>query len=363
MFREGEIHVRLALREHRIDRVDIASTRVALPAMLTTDRAPAEVVRTIPLLFSVCTQAQGAAAAGALDAAMGRMPPHATIAGRAEAVRQEAIIELLTRLLIDWPRALVMAPDVAAVARVRQARNSHVIEVCRSVAADAVYGVDAALWLGDASPAALERWVDDAATLPARCLQRLEREAADLGCSAVPLMPQTSVQGVFDVLPSVAAQPRFGQLPDWLGTPVETGSLARQSRHPLVAARVQRDGHTVAVRLLAQLVELASWLEAGDAAPAAVRQHAGTETDRGSGIGTAETARGLLVHQATVVDGAVKQYRIIAPTEWNFHPSGALQQALAGRAVRDAAAARRDAGWLVQALDPCVACDIEVADA
>ena len=56
-------------------------------------------------------------------------------------------------------------------------------------------------------------------------------------------------------------------------------------------------------------------------------------------------------------------YTIVAPTEWNFHPQGALAQGLVGRRVADAEHAVRDARVLVQALDPCVACGVEVADA
>jgi Ni,Fe-hydrogenase I large subunit len=61
-----------------------------------------------------------------------------------------------------------------------------------------------------------------------------------------------------------------------------------------------------------------------------------------------------------VEQGRVKRYRIVAPTEWNFHPRGPLVMGLAGTAAVDEEEARRKALWLVQALDPCVACAIEV---
>ena len=95
------------------------------------------------------------------------------------------------------------------------------------------------------------------------------------------------------------------------------------------------------------------------ATPAA-RQHT---VAPGIGLGIAETARGLLLHQAQVSDGRVQHYRIVAPTEWNFHTGGALARGLIDRRVQDGASARHDAALLVQALDPCVACSIEVADA
>jgi Ni,Fe-hydrogenase I large subunit len=92
-----------------------------------------------------------------------------------------------------------------------------------------------------------------------------------------------------------------------------------------------------------------------------VRQHAATP---GTGVGLAETARGLLLHQAQVAaDGRVERYRVVAPTEWNFHPNGALTRGLVDRPVKDSAAACRDATLLAQALDPCVAFAVEATDA
>ena len=71
MFREGELTVRLGIQANRIRSVDIASTRTPLPARLTQGRPVEDVERTIPLLFSICARAQGAAASSALAAARG----------------------------------------------------------------------------------------------------------------------------------------------------------------------------------------------------------------------------------------------------------------------------------------------------
>ena len=96
------------------------------------------------------------------------------------------------------------------------------------------------------------------------------------------------------------------------------------------------------MRLIARLVDLlrlaapggAHWLAEG-ALPLA----------RGEGIAWTEMARGLLVHWVRARDGrrgptrACARYRVLAPTEWNFHPHGVLAQALAAlRGAGDAAA-------------------------
>jgi len=66
-------------------------------------------------------------------------------------------------------------------------------------------------------------------------------------------------------------------------------------------------------------------------------------------------ARGLLLHWVQLDgDGAVRDYRVLAPTEWNFHPDGALARAVAALAPVDLDAAR----LLAAAYDPCVTCTV-----
>jgi hypothetical protein len=359
MFREGELTVRLGIQATRIRSVGIASTRAPLPARLTQGRPVEEVERTIPLLFSVCARAQGAAATAALAAARGIASDPEQLEQRSSDVRREAIVELLTRLLLDWPKALGVSPDVNAVAQIRQAPSALQLSVCHDVSREKVFGMETSRWLDATATEALGRWIAAGTSLPARLLRQLQDEVPDLGHSSIAKMPVASVEDVSRILPTPGVDVGYSQTPQWLGAPVETGPLARQARHPLVAEFVARHGSTVSARFLAQLVELAAWLTQSGAPPA-VQQYAVAE---GIGLGLAETARGLLLHQAQVSVGRVEHYRIVAPTEWNFHPDGALTQGLVGRPVKDTADARRRAALLVQALDPCVACAIEVADA
>jgi hypothetical protein len=360
MFREGELTVRLGVQANRIRSVDIASTRTPLPARLTQGHTVEDVERTIPLLFSICARAQGAAASAALVAAQGLTTDAGQFARRSDDVRREAIVELLTRLLIDWPKVLGASADVPAVARVRQAPLGSQLDVCREISRERVFGVDASRWLAAMTTEVLGRWITEGASLPARLLQQLQTDVPDLGRSEIEKMPNAGVEGVNRILPAPGADTGFSRTPHWLGKPVETGSLARQAHHPLLAAFATQYGNTVSARFLAQLVELATWLAPGETPTGVVQQYTVAE---GIGLGLAETARGLLLHQAQVSEGRVEHYRIVAPTEWNFHPGGALTQGLVGRPVRNAADARGRAALLVQALDPCVACTIEVADA
>jgi Ni,Fe-hydrogenase I large subunit len=70
-------------------------------------------------------------------------------------------------------------------------------------------------------------------------------------------------------------------------------------------------------------------------------------------VGWAETARGLVVHRVRLNGDRVAGYRIVAPTEWNFHPEGAFAQG-ARRIEGEARAIEAKVQRLVASLDPCV---------
>jgi coenzyme F420-reducing hydrogenase alpha subunit len=147
---------------------------------------------------------------------------------------------------------------------------------------------------------------------------------------------------------------------------VETGALARTRGQPLVAALLQRDGNAVRTRMAARLVELAQLVEGLGPLRREAPVRPWVESlplSPGEGLGAVETARGLLLHRARVADGIVAAYQIVAPTEWNFHARGAAVRGLDGVEVPDEGALVQCARLVVQALDPCVACNVEVGHA
>ncbi len=125
---------------------------------------------------------------------------------------------------------------------------------------------------------------------------------------------------------------------------------------------MSRHGRGVAARLAARVADVARTVDAlaGGSTPARLDAWS---TASGSGVAVVETARGLLLHCAEIRDERVTGYGIVAPTEWNFQPGGPLERSLVGLDARDADALQRDCALVVQSLDPCVACSVEVSDA
>lgn len=371
---EGEITVRLDCADGRVRQVGVTSSRTGLPPRLVRGRPAADVQRLVPLLFSICNRAQGAASASAIAAAQGLSTTVGDPARQTLEVMLENLQESVWRLLIDWPKAMGEDTRVPPVALVRHASNTVVddgvtldalLAVADSVLVEHVYGVPPEAWLAATNVAVLDKWIERAPTLPARLLRRMRDESPGLGLSDVALMPDATLENLArSLLAEMEVDSDYTRYPRWAGMPAETGALARQVGMPLVAELLGRDGRAASTRFVARLVELAVLMRdlrarsAGRIAP--VRGHA---LAFGIGIGLAETARGLLLHRVQVERGLVIDYRIVAPTEWNFHPGGALPQGLTGRAADDAGRIEREARTVVQSLDPCVACRVEFAHA
>ena len=83
----------------------------------------------------------------------------------------------------------------------------------------------------------------------------------------------------------------------------------------------------------------------------------------GIGISQVEAARGRLVHRVELERALVRSYRILAPTEWNFHPRGVLVQGLTGLQARTQAELNRRAASLINAIDPCVGYQLRIIPA
>jgi Ni,Fe-hydrogenase I large subunit len=121
-------------------------------------------------------------------------------------------------------------------------------------------------------------------------------------------------------------------------------------------------GNAVVSRITARIAELARWLlelGAGDASPGTTPRVLSVPLGNGEGLAAVQTARGMLLHRVRLVDQRVADYQIVAPTEWNFHPGGALATGLVGLEAGDDAQLHGAARLAVHALDPCVGYRIE----
>ena len=79
-----------------------------------------------------------------------------------------------------------------------------------------------------------------------------------------------------------------------------------------------------------------------------------------SGVGQIETARGQLTHSVVISGGKITDYRILTPTEWNFHPNGIVHDALENLQTGNHVETEELAGMFVESIDPCVDFEVRV---
>ena len=300
----GKVSVRLVGENGRVSAVCISSRRPDVAAALRGLPA-AKALALVPMLYSLCGKAQGRAARLALAAARGE----AVAEYLDPEVAKEVAGEHLWRLLMDWPPLLGLPSQESLFVAGRR----------RLADGDFPSWVETNL-------------VSFAETLLAG-LDTLA-EPADGGC----FLPRLDAAASLSCWPRLSGD--FAAAPTYGGRAMETGALARQAT--TVSGRPIRD------RLHARIDELRrGGVGRVSAAPVAA----------GVGRALVETARGLLMHEIVLDGEAIADYRIVAPTEWNFHPAGTLAVWLSGM---ETAAAVALAPRAVLALDPCVPWTLEV---
>ncbi len=354
----GELAVRIQVCDGRARQVRIDSTRPQLASRLLAGRPAAEAVAMVPRLFSICGRSQQLAAELALAAA--RATPVAADAAQTRRVEAEMAQEYLWRALIDWPQETGGAADAATLAAARSALAHDERGLLKAIVERDVLGAEPRQWLSRGHLSGFVDWIARGATAAARFLGQVRGDGARHGASEVPLLPPLDDAVAGRIVAALDADADFERQPTLDGRPAETGAIARVSRLPLVAALSEAFGRSTLVRFAARLCELAR-IACGDAAAAPLA--GGRQLDNGRGLGWVETARGLLLHLIDLDGERIGRYRIVAPTEWNFHPQGALAAGVLGMRETGAGELRRRAEWLAQSLDPCVAWRLEVEHA
>ncbi len=379
---EGRLRLSIQLDAGKIVAASVLSERPVYAGRVLEGRPPAWALATIALLFSLCGKAQTVALAEALDAASRREADPAVRSQRQLLVEAEAAREHLWRLAVDVPRHLGTAPQpgkltalrrlfdqVAAAGGPSEAWWDLALTTSRASAwqeladaldaflAEAVFGEPPARWSNDRDSGGFEAWLAQAPAQLARNLTEVLRR--DFGDCAVSLL---ALPEALSAVPDLARDRTFAKTPSSRGEPAETGALARQRDAPLLRGWLAQHGRGPAARLLARLVELAQaparlrHLAAGTLDPA--RMQAVTIGEGGAAL--VETARGVLMHYVRLNGDELAQLRIVAPTEWNFHPQGAWVRGLLGEPAPDPASAHQKAALLAHALDPCVAWELAV---
>lgn len=312
------------------------------------------------LLFNVCGNAQGAAAAAAIAAAQGLALPES--AGLEGSIASEAMQEHLWRLLLDWPKALGLSQVQTDFVRWHGLLRSVSVgkgdmDVLRAEIEDRWLGCSAEDWK-TRSLDELQSWWQVSESPAAQLLAALDEMDVPAGSeSVVALLPNWTaaqvVEACGDCLDAdFAAQPRLEECT------AETGVLGYHAQTPLLQAMMRERPNRLMARVLARVLDVLHIAAEG------YHERLGSlQVSNGVGLAKVRTARGMLLHHVRLGAGKVEDYLIVAPTEWNFHQQGAIAAGLQGMAVSSRDRLVKLVGLHVLSLDPCVEFEIEISDA
>lgn len=338
--------------------IDIRSTR-PMAAQVLKGKTSDQVQQIVPLLFSVCGRAQGAAAHAALQAA--QRTGDAVSDTQKRMIACEAIQEHLWRLLLNWPELLGQPQQQQcfsawyALLRKISAGKAEMQTFLNEFERDAL-GKSAVNWMAMGTFAELCNWWQDTQTPLAQTLTSLAEQKLQSSTERRMLPAwtaseaQQSCTGHWDAA--------FAARPHWQGAAAETGAWSYYTDSPLLCDVWRQSGSKALTRLLARVIDVVALAQGNYATRLDANSPAA-----GEGIVAVRTARGLLLHRVRLEDEKVAEYTIIAPTEWNFHPEGAFAQDMCDLQAHDRVKLAHDAQIEAMSLDPCVAYEVEIRNA
>lgn len=327
---------------------------------LTRDRPVARVPDLLASVFTLCADAQRSTARRALQAALGQAAAPGDHAADARRQALHVAREHLQRLALDLPVRMGAAPaqagwlsgaPVAALDRLPEEGLPGAASALPAWLHSDLLGLPAAAWLEAWQRDAgewLSRWCGQHEHPVTRWLRAVKSEAQAVGWNCRVLDPADPHE-VGMIAAAVEADAGFASAPVWQGAPAETGPWTRSACIDPVFSAWDRLGARIA-----DLVRIALGHRLSQGA---------LPLTEGVGLAWTEMSRGLLMHWVQLEPGErlaetarVARYQVLAPTEWNFHPEGALAKWL-GAGAASAAQVRVAAA----ALDPCIEFSLDEA--
>lgn len=393
--RGDHLAIVIGVSGERVDQVHVVpSARTGVTAALA-GRPLDQAISAVGLVFAICGRAHRVAALRAVEAGRGHSAFATIEAARAGLVTVEALDQTVRNLMLDVPAAFGLVPEVPALKAVRRELAAVAASMAatpwqipcyqstprngaaptwpppdfRSAVRKLAARMDGILPGEGAAPPTTATALRRMVRADPGPLGRVLAAALEEPPESVPpprLLDGWTLSGLGAALRGSDAE-AFVLRPTWRGRPAETGSLVRWADDPLIRD-LWAQGAPLAARLVARWRDLTHGLARLEALArgeetAMADPSAGAADSDGSGLAAVDTARGLLVHRLAERQGVIKDWHILAPTEWTFHPAGVLPATVAGWPAHDAAALTRRVRLLVAALDPCVRCNIAIEEA
>lgn len=385
---EGGLLIDLYRDADRVSKVEISSSRPFQAVNLLRGKTPEAALSAVALMYNVCANAQAQAGLHACRQALGYKTNKDVMLAQQLLVDLETLREHLWRISVEWPRflgegvssravllSIIMTgcrqslfaredPFALTASLNLDAKTLHAqLESLQAFVEVEVLAAPLEDWLKNITTAeVLMDWARKKQTIAARMLCEVHDKCwmtvGNVEVNYLPPLEQAVLLQRFqanDVSSFIAE-------PTWEDECYETTTLAIHREAPLLVSMSMHFGTGLLTRLVAKLLEVATLLSKLNRDTELLIETA-QEADVSfevagknswTGIGQVEAARGHLVHWVEIEYGKIKDYRILAPTEWNFHPQGIAAEGLKTLAAEDDDELRQQAAYWINAIDPCV---------
>jgi len=378
MIDAGKLHITLNYAAKKVQQVNIQSTRPLHISRLFIGKTPEQTLTILPLLFNVCGVAQSFAAVTALSNALNKKENMALTLARQMLVNVEMLREHCWWLLINRDKTQ-LAPFMQCLNSFKSALfvngnafnlNSQ-LQINEKLLENLILQLENSLnqnfaeqrldFLAIKNADNLLQFLKNNASIPANLLNELfERQYQSVGRTEFSLLPELTEVELNDYLTQQNAD-ELSRFPTWKNQCYESSCLNRQQFNPLIADLLQKYGNGLLTRFAARLCELANLADVIKQNAAALKM-ASPLIDSKSCLAQVQTSRGLLIHCVELHHGVIKNYQIIAPTEWNFHPRGVVALSLQQLTASNTTLLQQQARLLINALDPCVSFEVLIEE-
>ncbi len=398
---EGQLSIDLYPQSKNSARVKVTSTRQLQATKILIGKTPEQVLSIIPLLFNVCGVAQAHAALSSIEQNLNYETQPSLNIARNMLVLVENAKEHLFQLSVIWPKLFKLETDSTNLTYLSQiisefksalfqegnafslesklAGHCHytdyMIDKLEQYLRDHVFSCTTEDWLKIKDNSSLKQWAKHCDTVAAHSVNIICKRGWEAqGLTDSNHLPKLDEQHLLNILDSDKADQFIAQ-PDWNGHCYETTSLTRQAEQPIIKSLLNNFNASLLTRWVARLVELAripqklreqldllvstSQLLNTETAVSTNSKNWPTENSS-PGLAQVEAARGRLIHRVKIEQGIISDYRILAPTEWNFHPQGLATKSLYSLASSNLAHSNQKdeleqlAHLMINAIDPCV---------
>lgn len=397
---EGQLKITLTKRGQTVSNVEISSSRPLNLPRIFEGKTVNEALDMVRRLYGICGAAQSCAAVSALANARNQKVTSSCAAARELILLSENAREHILRIRLDWqklspsttqnedlldilklpggmeaalfPKGDAFTMKAMPTNRLNAARKA--IATLEQFLSQSVFAEPLSVWKSRQTAASISAWIKGTSTGATRFLSELQergwQEEGHIPPHFIPpFASQQEKSWLIDRLTDSNAN-AFITSPTWQQHPCETSALTRQATTPLLQNIVAAYGCGLYARSIARLKELAeiparmqallSKVETESTAtppePAPIK----IQSASGSGIAAVETARGRLIHYWEIAENKVSSARILAPTEWNFHPQGPVAKSLKGLTAETENDLIEKAHLLITAIDPCVGFQVRV---